>query len=73
MKRMLDEHEELAETILQTRTKLYAYLKVNKITQIEGAEMLGISRQHLNRVLNGATLPSLPLLQRMINLIEKDK
>jgi len=73
MNRMLDEREELAETILQTRTKLYAYLKVNKITQVEGAEMLGISRQHLNRVLNGATLPSLPLLQRMINLVEKDK
>lgn len=61
---------DLNKIILQTRMDLYAYLKINKITQQECADLLGITRSHLNKVLNGATLPSIPLLQNMINLVE---
>ena len=61
---------DLNKIILQTRTDLYAYLKINKITQQECADLFGITRSHLNKVLNGVTLPSIPLLQNMINLVE---
>lgn len=61
---------DLNKIILQTRMDLYAYLKINKITQQECADLLGITRSHLNKVLNGVTLPSIPLLQNMINLVE---
>ena len=61
---------DLNKIILQARTDLYAYLTINKITQQECADLLGITRSHLNKVLNGVTLPSIPLLQNMINLVE---
>ena len=61
----------ISDTVEQTRISLYAWLKIHKMTQEECANILGITRSHLNKVLNGMTKPSLYLLERMIQMMEE--
>ena len=61
----------ISDTVEQTRISLYAWLKKHKMTQEECANILGITRSHLNKVLNGMTKPSLYLLERMIQMMEE--
>lgn len=68
---MCDYMNNMGDTIAQTRLDMYTWLKKNKITQETGASLLGITRSHFNKVLNGSTQPSLYLLERMIELMEE--
>lgn len=45
--------------------KFKKYMKDNGLTQGEAAELINISRTHLNKVLNGKETPSMALLMRM--------
>ena len=41
------------------------YMSIHNLTQGEAAELINISRTHLNKVLNGREIPSMALLMRM--------
>lgn len=41
------------------------YMKLHNLSQGAAAELIEISRPHLNKVLNGNTAPSMALLMRM--------
>lgn len=41
------------------------YMTINNLTQGAAAELIHISRTHLNKVLNGKETPSMALLMRM--------
>lgn len=68
---MCDFMSSIVQMVTKTRGELYAWLKINKITQEECAEMLGVSRSHFNKVLNGTTMPSIKLLERMMQIMEE--
>lgn len=68
---MCDFMSNIVQMVTKTRGELYAWLKINKITQGECAEMLGVSRSHFNKVLNGTTMPSIKLLERMMQIMEE--
>ena len=48
------------------------YMEDNNLTQGEAAELIDISRTHLNKVLNGREVPSMALLMRMEGAMEDD-
>ena len=41
------------------------YMSIHNLTQGEAAELVKISRPHLNKVINGKETPSIALLMRM--------
>jgi len=41
------------------------YMEIHNLTQGEAAELIDISRTHLNKVINGKEAPSSALLMRM--------
>lgn len=45
--------------------KFKKYIYDNNLTQGEAAELINISRTHLNKVLKGRETPSIALLMRM--------
>ena len=49
------------------------YMKLKNLSQGTAAELIEISRPHLNKILNGKTAPSMALLIRMENIIKKDE
>lgn len=52
----------LIQTIID---KFKKYMADNSLTQGQAAELIKISRTHLNKVLNGKETPSMALLMRM--------
>lgn len=46
------------------------YMEDNNLTQGEAAELVDISRTHLNKVLNGREVPSMALLMRIEKAME---
>lgn len=46
------------------------YMEDNNLTQGEAAELVNISRTHLNKVLNGREVPSMALLMRIEKAME---
>lgn len=48
------------------------YMEDNNLTQGEAAELVDISRTHLNKVLNGREMPSMALLMRIEKAMEDD-
>lgn len=48
------------------------YMEDNNLTQGEAAELVDISRTHLNKVLNGRETPSMALLMRIEKAMEDD-
>ena len=52
----------LIQTIIDRFKK---YMADNRLTQGQAAELIKISRTHLNKVLNGRETPSMALLMRM--------
>ena len=46
------------------------YMEDNNLTQGEAAELVDISRTHLNKVLNGRETPSMALLMRIEKAME---
>ncbi len=48
------------------------YMEDNNLTQGEAAELVDISRTHLNKVLNGRETPSIALLMRIEKAMEDD-
>ena len=47
------------------------YMAENNLTQGAAAELINISRTHLNKVLNGRETPSMALLMRMEQAMEE--
>lgn len=47
------------------------YMKHHNLTQGQAAELVDISRTHLNKVLNGRETPSLALLMRIEKAMEE--
>ena len=45
------------------------FMMANNLTQGQAAELINISRTHLNKVLNGRETPSMALLKRMEDAI----
>ena len=50
--------------------KFKKYMADNSLTQGEAAELVQISRTHLNKVLNGRETPSMSLLMRIEKAME---
>lgn len=50
--------------------KFKKYMADNDLTQGEAAELVEISRTHLNKVLNGRETPSMALLMRIEKAME---
>lgn len=50
--------------------KFKKYMADNDLTQGEAAELVQISRTHLNKVLNGRETPSMALLMRIEKAME---
>ena len=48
------------------------YMADNSLTQGQAAELIKISRTHLNKVLNGRETPSMALLMRIEKAMEGD-
>ena len=46
------------------------YMAINNLTQGDAAELVNISRTHLNKVLNGKETPSMALLMRIEKVME---
>lgn len=68
---MCDYMSTLNEMISQIRLNFYTWLKKHNITQEEAAKMLGVSRSHLNKVLNGSANPSINLINKMSKCMEE--
>lgn len=47
------------------------WMRIKGYTQQEVAEILNISRSHLNKVINGKTNPSIYLLEKIEKLMEE--
>ena len=47
------------------------WMRIKGCTQQEAAEVLNISRSHLNKVINGKTNPSIYLLEKIEKLMEE--
>ena len=45
--------------------KLEQYLKENRMTQVAFADLVGISKFHLNKIIHRAKYPSFKLLKRI--------
>ena len=52
--------------------KFKKYMADNSLTQGQAAELVNISRTHLNKVLNGRETPSMALLMRIEKAMEGD-
>lgn len=52
--------------------KFKRYMADNSLTQGQAAELVNISRTHLNKVLNGRETPSMALLMRIEKAMEGD-
>lgn len=50
--------------------KFKKYMADNSLTQGQAAELVNISRTHLNKVLNGREAPSMALLMRIEKAME---
>lgn len=50
--------------------KFKLYMADNSLTQGDAAELVNISRTHLNKVLNGKETPSMALLMRIEKVME---
>ena len=48
------------------------YMHKHELTQGQAAELVNISRTHLNKVLNGRETPSMALLMRIEKAMEGD-
>ena len=46
------------------------YMAINNLTQGAAAELINISRTHLNKVLNGRETPSMALLKSMEDVMD---
>jgi len=57
----------LIQTIID---KFKKYIENNSLTQGQAAELVQISRTHLNKVLNGRETPSMALLMRIEKVME---
>ena len=57
----------LIQTIID---KFKTYMADNSLTQGDAAELVNISRTHLNKVLNGKETPSMALLMRIEKVME---
>jgi DNA-binding XRE family transcriptional regulator len=57
----------LIQTIID---KFKKYIADNSLTQGAAAELVNISRTHLNKVLNGKETPSMALLMRIEKAME---
>ena len=53
--------------------KFKEYMYLQHLTQGAAAELIQISRTHLNKVLNGREAPSMALLMRMERVINNGK
>ena len=50
--------------------KFKEYMAIHNLHQGEAAELINISRTHLNKVLNGRETPSMALLMRMEKVMQ---
>ena len=48
------------------------YIYKHNLTQTEAAEKIGCSQEHLSRILKGTKNPSVKLLDKMEQVMEKD-
>ena len=46
------------------------YMEIHHLTQGQAAELVNISRPHLNKVIHGKETPSMALLMRMEEVME---
>lgn len=53
--------------------KFKKFIADNSLTQGQAAELVNISRTHLNKVLNGREAPSMALLMRIESAMEEKK
>ena len=53
--------------------KFKEYMILHKLSQGAAAELINISRTHLNKVLNGREAPSMALLMRMEKVMDDGK
>ena len=59
-----------AEPLSDFFIKFKQWCENHSLRQVDAAETLGITRSHLNKVLNEKTAPSIKLLEAMMNLME---
>ena len=52
--------------------KYAVYIYKHNLTQTEAAEKIGCSQEHLSRILKGTKNPSVKLLDKMEQVMEKD-
>ena len=51
--------------------KFKEYMELKNLSQGAAAELIEISRPHLNKILNGRTAPSMKVLMKMEEIISK--
>lgn len=59
------------ENIKEICNNFIQWINIKGKTQQEIAEILGVSRSHLNKVINGKTNPSVYLLEKIEQLMEE--
>lgn len=59
-----------AEPLSDFFIKFKQWCENHNLRQVDAAETLGITRSHLNKVLNEKTTPSIKLLEAMMKLME---
>lgn len=61
----------IQKSVDEILTKFELWRKSQGLTQREVAEILKVARTHLNKVVNKRTLPSIQLLNRMEQMMDK--
>lgn len=66
-----DKMQLFSEPLSNFFNKFKQWCDEHNLRQVDAAGQLGITRSHLNKVLNERTAPSIQLLEAMIKLMEE--